>query len=157
MIMHLSGWVLNPVISVLRRDTQRKDMQGEGEKPGEDRVRNHGSAATNEGMSVASEARRGLGGLSPRAFSGNLGLLIPQFHFWPLKLWKYTCCCYKPPTLWSCVLAVGAVLWSVMFHSAVPWKVACQAPLSLEFPRQEYWSRISFPPPGCHLLQIFPT
>ena len=38
-----------------------------------------------------------------------------------------------------------------------PWKVARQAPLSLEFPRQEYWSRLSFPPPGCHLFQIFPT
>ena len=80
MIMHLSEWVLSPVISVLRRDTQRKDIQGEGEKPGEDRVRNHGSAATNEGISVASEAGRGMEGLSPRAFSGNLGLLIPPFH-----------------------------------------------------------------------------
>ena len=26
--------------------------------------------------------------------------------------------------------------------------VACQAPLSLEFFRQEYWSGLSFPPPG---------
>ena len=29
-----------------------------------------------------------------------------------------------------------------------PQTVACQAPLSLEFSRQEYWSGLSCPPPG---------
>ena len=29
-----------------------------------------------------------------------------------------------------------------------PWTVARQAPLSMEFPRQEYWSGLSFPSPG---------
>ena len=29
-----------------------------------------------------------------------------------------------------------------------PWSVACQAPLSLGFPRQEYWSGLPFPSPG---------
>ena len=29
-----------------------------------------------------------------------------------------------------------------------PWIVACQAPLSVEFSRQEYWSGLSFPLPG---------
>ena len=28
------------------------------------------------------------------------------------------------------------------------WSVACQAPLSVGFFRQEYWSRLTFPPPG---------
>ena len=28
-----------------------------------------------------------------------------------------------------------------------PWTVACQAPLSLGFPRQEYWSGLPFPAP----------
>ena len=28
------------------------------------------------------------------------------------------------------------------------WTVACQIPLSMEFPRQEYWSRLPFPSPG---------
>ena len=28
-----------------------------------------------------------------------------------------------------------------------PYTVARQAPLSMEFPRQEYWSRLPFPPP----------
>ena len=29
-----------------------------------------------------------------------------------------------------------------------PWTVACQAPLSMEFSRQEHWSGLSFPYPG---------
>ena len=28
-----------------------------------------------------------------------------------------------------------------------PWIVALQAPLSMEFPRQEYWSGLPFAPP----------
>ena len=31
---------------------------------------------------------------------------------------------------------------------ATPWTVAHQAPLSMEFPRQEYWSGLPFPSPG---------
>ena len=31
---------------------------------------------------------------------------------------------------------------------AAPWTVACQASLSVGFSRQEYWSRLPFPPPG---------
>ena len=29
-----------------------------------------------------------------------------------------------------------------------PWTVACQAPLSVELSRQEYWSGLPFPSPG---------
>ena len=31
---------------------------------------------------------------------------------------------------------------------ATPWTLACQAPLSVGFSRQEYWSGLPFPPPG---------
>ena len=31
---------------------------------------------------------------------------------------------------------------------AIPWTVAHRAPLYMEFSRQEYWSVLSFPPPG---------
>ena len=31
---------------------------------------------------------------------------------------------------------------------ATPWTVACQAPMSMGFSRQEYWSGLSFPSPG---------
>ena len=50
--------------------------------------------------------------------------------------------------------------WTVLFlfsHQVIsysfvtPWIVACQAPLSMEFPRQEYWSGLPFPSPGIFL------
>ena len=31
---------------------------------------------------------------------------------------------------------------------ATPWTVAYQAPLSMGFSKQEYWSGMPFPPPG---------
>ena len=30
----------------------------------------------------------------------------------------------------------------------IPWTVACQAPLSVQFSKQEYWSGLPFPTPG---------
>ena len=30
----------------------------------------------------------------------------------------------------------------------IPWTVACQAPLSMGFSRQEYWNGLPCPPPG---------
>ena len=36
-----------------------------------------------------------------------------------------------------------------MYNSSVtPWTVACQTPLSIGFPRQEYWSGLPIPSPG---------
>ena len=36
---------------------------------------------------------------------------------------------------------------SVMSNSTSPWTVAHQAPLSIEFSRQEYWRGLPFPSP----------
>ena len=36
---------------------------------------------------------------------------------------------------------------SVVFNSAILWTVAHQAPLSMKFSRQEYWSVLVFPSP----------
>ena len=41
-----------------------------------------------------------------------------------------------------------AQLLSFVQFFATPWAVAHQAPLSMGFPRQEYWSALPFPPPG---------
>ena len=42
--------------------------------------------------------------------------------------------------------------------SATPWTAAHQAPLSMGFPRQEYWSGLPFPSPGDLLdLRIEPA
>ena len=43
---------------------------------------------------------------------------------------------------------------TVVSDSAIPWTVACQAPLSLEFSRQESWSGFPFPPPGRTSLRL---
>ena len=37
---------------------------------------------------------------------------------------------------------------SCVWLFVTPWTVASQPPLSMEFPRQEYWSRLPFPLPG---------
>ena len=46
------------------------------------------------------------------------------------------------------VLLVSMPAYSVMSDSATPWTIACQTPLFITFPRQEYWSGLPFPPPG---------
>ena len=35
-----------------------------------------------------------------------------------------------------------------------PWTVVCQAPLSMGFSRQEYWSGLPYPSPGEYLISI---
>ena len=36
----------------------------------------------------------------------------------------------------------------VVSDSEIPWTVALQAPLSMDFSRQEYWSGLPYPTPG---------
>ena len=43
---------------------------------------------------------------------------------------------------------VSAYMLSCVQLFGTPWTVARQAPLSMEFSRQEYWSGLPFPPPG---------
>ena len=45
-------------------------------------------------------------------------------------------------------LKVRSVNHSVVYDSVTPWTVGHQAPLSMEFSRQEYWSGLPFPSPG---------
>ena len=45
-------------------------------------------------------------------------------------------------------LITRAQLLSYVWLFATPWTVACWAPLSMRFPRQEFWSRVPFHPPG---------
>ena len=47
----------------------------------------------------------------------------------------------------ACLLSVCLLLSCVQLF-ATSWTVASQAPLSMGFPRQEYWSGLPFPPPG---------
>ena len=48
-------------------------------------------------------------------------------------------------------LHIHILLFSLLNHVpffATPWPVAHQAPLSVAFPREEYWSGLPFPSPG---------
>ena len=49
-----------------------------------------------------------------------------------------------------CVCVCVCVCVQLLNHNRLctPWTVACQAPLSVGFPRQEYWSGLSCPTPG---------
>ena len=44
-------------------------------------------------------------------------------------------------------LCAHAQLLSHVQLFVTPWTIARQAPLSMEFPRQEYWSGLPFPTP----------
>ena len=63
-----------------------------------------------------------------------------------------TCPCRMGFTLPIPLLTLVEVLLfnhQVVSGSSVTlWTVACQAPLPMEFPRQEYWSGLPFPSPG---------
>ena len=52
----------------------------------------------------------------------------------------YVCVC-------ECILACS-VAWVMSDSFATPWTVALQAPLSMGFPRREYWNGLPFPSPG---------
>ena len=45
-------------------------------------------------------------------------------------------------------LCCAMLSFLVMSDSAIPWTVACQAPLSVCVSRQEFWNGLSCPPPG---------
>ena len=72
--------------------------------------------------------------------SAYLRLLIffPQSFFLVLSVY-----CYQP-------ISVHPHAWVLSY--VIPWTAACQAPLSMDFSRQEYWSGLSFPSPvPCNL------
>ena len=57
-----------------------------------------------------------------------------------LFMWKMMASC-----VCVCVCVLVAQLHLTLYH---PWTVAHQAPLSMGFSRQEYWSGLPFPSPG---------
>ena len=46
------------------------------------------------------------------------------------------------------IQCINCLVLSCAQFFVTPWTVANQAPLSMGFPRQEYWSGLPFPPPG---------
>ena len=70
----------------------------------------------------------------PRAEVAGLPKLLCPLHAMVLSL---GCVCV-------CVRSVASICLTL----ATPWTVACQAPLSIGFSRQEYWSGLPCLPPG---------
>ena len=68
---------------------------------------------------------------------------------------------YIPPRFYYyCFLICVCMLnLSVMSDSVTPWTVACQGPVSVGFPKQGYWSGLSFPTPFLiyALLYFYPS
>ena len=71
-------------------------------------------------------------------------LFVERLTSYPDKDWVQTYRVLPVPQAHSVSTIVG-LLWqsvsrSVVSNSATPWTVAHQAPLSMEFSKQEYWS-----------------
>ena len=54
------------------------------------------------------------------------------------------CSFYRGQMVWGW----GGLVAELCPTLATPWTVACQAPMSMEFSRQEYWSGLPFFAPG---------
>ena len=54
----------------------------------------------------------------------------------------YYCLTSSYPITWYVCVLSGVQLFETL------WTVACQVPLSMGFPRQEYWSGLPFPTSG---------
>ena len=70
-------------------------------------------------------------------------LYFSEFHlpFWDFGI-RYLS--WWTPHLYSCMLNCFSCVWLFV----TPWTIARQAPPSMEFSRQEYWSGLPCPPPG---------
>ena len=71
----------------------------------------------------------------------NQDFVSKEVHHFTFSLFQVHACCH----------------FSHVWLFVTPWTVACQAPLSIEFPRQEYWSGLSCPPSGDLQSGIEPT
>ena len=68
------------------------------------------------------------------------------FFFWLRGMWEL-CSLTRD---WTCNPCIGKVKVKSLSHVwlfATPWTVVYQAPQSMEFSRQEYWSELPFPSP----------
>ena len=125
----------------------------------------------NEGMNCAKiwnqvnkDWRKHLGmknigvGLTQRFSPSLLSSLLPLFLLsspwktyviFPKKTWENKwqfCWPYRKMHIRYLSMCVQSLSYVQLFAS--PWTVARQAPLSMRFPRQEYWSELSLLPPG---------
>ena len=58
------------------------------------------------------------------------------------QMTECVCIQHSPDPRWCGLVAKSCLT------AATPWNVSCQVPLSMAFPRQEYWSGLPVPSPG---------
>ena len=80
-----------------------------------------------------------------RRLSGN-GLNIARPLLGPMATWLHHLPFWGSKSLCEALVVVQSL--SRVWLFVTPWTVACQAPLSMVFARQEYWSGLPFPTPG---------
>ena len=85
-----------------------------------------------------------------QALGRGWGILAKPWWLWPcnesLLPWESPCEGHAPKSkrVHACMLSPFSRVWLLV----TPWIVAHQAPLSMGFFKQEYWSGLSFPTPG---------
>ena len=65
--------------------------------------------------------------------------LPKKIHFY--EVYTYFCLCIMYKYIYCVCMCVLSHVW----FFPIPWTVPCQAPLSMGFSRQEYWSGLPFP------------
>ena len=56
--------------------------------------------------------------------------------------------CHRVLYVFVIITTGGGLVTRLCPTLVTPWTIACQAPLSMGFSRQEYWSGSPFPSPG---------
>ena len=97
-------------------------------------------------------------GFSKQKYWSGFAMTSPRGFSWPRDLtsFSYVSCIGRQVLYYYCLLeSPTKVKWKWKWYSlghvllfATPWSVAHQAPLSMKFSRQEYWSGLPCPPPG---------
>ena len=77
--------------------------------------------------------------LKKRAYALRLVVCVSRFASKP--------CCAILTKIKLCLCMCVPSCWVISNYFVTPWTVACQAPLFMGFPRQEYWSRLPCPSP----------
>ena len=91
--------------------------------------------------------------ISPGTFTKKLLVFkVPIIFFFLLFYWSIVdlqCCnSFHVYNRVSYPYICGGLVAKSCLTLATPWAIACQAPLSMGFSRQEYWSGLPFPSPG---------
>ena len=85
------------------------------------------------------------GKVNSNSLISQMGTIIPAYKGCCKLKWEHVYkALSKVPAQWK----VKVKVLVMSSDSATPWTVACQAPLSREFSRQEYWSGLPVPSPG---------